>query len=108
MDNQNFSINVMKALVRRTGSLKFSHNLVKECAGFINYVNDNFENYDVERCAIGILLKLDSQHHPDNYKRMNMNSCFEIHILAGQYLRNEDNLSIEKLEKEIKEMLEAK
>lgn len=103
MSFDEYKMRVLKNLNKRVGSLHDSNRLVKETLPFIQYCFDNFEHEDpeYEKCAIGILAKLDSQSNPDRYLRYGMNSCFEVHLLAGRIIRSECKVTIKDVESDI-------
>ena len=86
---------------RRTSSADSIENLMLDSAveHFIEYCYTNFDNYDPERCAVGIIAKLDSQRNPEKYKDHNMNSAFEVHMVAKYIMHAEQK----KCMKELKE-----
>lgn len=98
-----FREQVIAALFRRVGCITRAHLLAREASVFIKYCNEAFTNYNPERCALGILAKVDSQRHPERYGNMNMNSCFDTQLVAGYYMKNEGTYIAEDLIARIKE-----
>lgn len=105
MDMLNFRTQVIAVLTRRVGCLKDAHHLAREASVFIKYCGETFTDYNPERCALGILAKVDSRRHPERYGNMNMNSCFDAHLVAGYYMKNEGTYIVEDLIARIKEAL---
>ena len=103
MDILGYTLRVKRNINSRVNSVEVTQSLVKDAKSFIDYCYNNFDKTDkeIDKCAVGILLKVDSQKNPDKYKNYNMDSMFDIHLVAGRFTREENHSAIKELEDEI-------
>lgn len=88
-----FKLAVRDSLFRqlKTAAVERVSKLANEANDFINYCATNFPatKENAHRCAVGILAKVDSQIHPENYKAYNMDSMFDVRLCAGRIIKHE-------------------
>ncbi len=100
-----FKLAVRDSLFQRLKSLDVTQvsNLANEANDFIMYCATQFHANSVNayRCAVGIMVKLDGQLHPERYKAYNMDSMFDVRLCAGRIIQHEDEITIEQIETSI-------
>ena len=103
MDILGYTLRVRRNLNSRIKSVEATNSLAKDAKSFIDYCYNHFDKTDkeIDKCSVGILLKFDSQKNPDKYKNYNMDSMFDIHLVAGRFTRDENHSAIKNLEDEI-------
>ena len=94
---------ICSRLCKDTNAMWMSSHLVKESEEFIKYIAENFstDHKEANKCAVGILAKVDSKSHPERYAKFDMSSMFDIHHLARLILEQEDVVAISQLEDDI-------